>query len=142
MAKSVIKLFRDPDCAAKAAEELKSKGFKDNEVVLWVSDSNKAQKLGVKATKDIESALVKVEGLNQEAVQYFSGAASVGAILLSVSADESRIDKAKAIMRDVEFASLPNKFDMWSSSPGFPSAEKMSATNPLDAKMSGDFRKY
>ncbi len=140
MAKSVIKLFRDPDCAARAADELKSKGFK--EITVWVSDSDKAQKLGVKVTKDIESALAKVEGLNQEAIQYFSSAASVGAVLLGVSADESQINEAKAIMREVEFASLPNKFDMWSSSPGFPSAEKMSATNPLDAKMSGDFRKY
>ena len=142
MSKSVVKLFRDPQLAAKAADELKSKGFKEAEISILVSDGEKAKKVGAKATKDIGAALAKMKDLSQEASQYYENAASVGAILLSVTADEKRLAQAQNIMRGAEFSDMPNRFDMWSTSPGFPVAEKMSATNPLDAKMSGDFRKY
>ena len=56
--------------------------------------------------------------------------------------DAAGIEKAQGIMRQIDFADTPHYFEMWSSSPAFPVAEKMSATDPLDAKMSGDFRKY
>ena len=142
MSKSVVKLFRDPQLAAKAADELKSKGFKETEISILVSDGEKAKKVGAKATKDIGTALAKMKDLSQEAAQYYENAASVGAILLSITADEKRLAQAQGIMRGAEFSDMPNRFDMWSTSPGFPVADKMSATNPLDAKMSGDFRKY
>jgi hypothetical protein len=142
MSKSVIKLFRDPQLAAKAAEGLKSKGFKDNEIGILVSDAGRAKQLGAKVTTDIGATLAKLEGLSEEAAQYYEGAASIGAVLISVTADDKRLNEAQGVMREAEFSSGPNRFDMWSTSPGFPEAEKMSATNPLDAKMSGDFRKY
>lgn len=142
MSKSVIKLFRDPQLAAKATEELKSKGFKENEIDILVSDENRAKLVGTKITKDIGTALAKLESLSDEAMQYYTNAASVGAIIISVRTDEKRLSEAQGVLREAEFSSGPNRFDMWSTSPGFPEAEKMSSTNPLDAKMTGDFRKY
>ena len=142
MSKSIVKLFRDPQSATKALKELKSKGFKADEIGVLVRDGERAKKVGAKATKDIGAALAKIEGLSTEAIKYFENAASVGAILVSVSADEKRLADARQIMREADFAGVPNKFDMWSASPGFPKAEKMSATNPVDAKMTGDFRRY
>jgi len=142
MSKSIVKLFRDPQGAAKAIKELKSKGFKADEVGILVRDGERAKKVGAKATKDVGAALARIEGLSAEAIKYYENAASVGAILVSVSADEKRLANARQIMRDADFAGAPNKFDMWSASPGFPKAEKMSATHPVDAKMTGDFRRY
>jgi uncharacterized protein YwqG len=142
MPKAIVKLFRDPAKAAKAAEELKSQGFKAEEIGLLVSDENIANKLGTKTTADIGKALSQVEDIPEEAVKYYEQSASLGGILISVKGDEASLDKAQGILRQVDFADTPNSFEMWSSSPAFPIAEKMSATDPLDAKMSGDFRKY
>ena len=142
MSKSIVKLFRDLQSATKALEDLKSKGFKTDEIGVLVSDGERAKKVGAKATKDIETALAKIEGLSPEAIQYLANDASVGAILVSITADEKRLAEARQIMREADFAGLPNRFDMWSTSPGFPKAEKMSDTNPVDAKMTGDFRRY
>ena len=142
MPKAIVKLFRDPASAAKAAEELKSQGFKAEEIGLLVSDGAAAGKLGTKATDDIGAALSGIEDVTEEAVKYYEQGASLGGVLISVKGDEASLDKAQGIMRQVDFADAPNQFDMWSSSPAFPAAGRMSATDPLDAKMSGDFRKY
>ena len=142
MPKTIVKLFRNPASAAKAAEELKSQGFKADDIGLLVSDGATADKLGAKATGDIGAALAKIEGITEEAIQYYEQSASLGGILISVKGDEAGIEKAQGIMRQIDFADTPHYFEMWSSSPAFPVAEKMSATDPLDAKMSGDFRKY
>lgn len=142
MPKAIVKLFRDPAKAAKAAEELKSQGFKAGEIELLVSDGAAADKLGTKPTKDIGKALSGIGDVPAEAVKYYEQGASLGGVLISVKGDEASIDKAQGIMRQVDFADTPQYFEMWSSSPAFPIAEKMSATDPLDAKMSGDFRKY
>lgn len=142
MPKAIVKLFRDPARAAKAAEELKSQGFKADEIGLLVSDEGAAKKLGAKPIKDIGKALAEVEGIPEEAIHYYEQSASLGGILISVKGDDASLDKAQGVMRQVDFADSSNRFDMWSSSPAFPAASRMSATDPLDAKMSGDFRKY
>jgi hypothetical protein len=142
MPKAIVKLFRDPAKAAKAAEELKSQGFKANEIGLMISDGATADKLGVKTTDNIGAALAEIGDIPAEAINYYEQSASLGGILISVKGDEASLDKAQGILRQVDFADTPNSFEMWSSSPAFPIAEKMSATDPLDAKMSGDFRKY
>ena len=142
MPKAIVKLFRDPALAAKAADELKSQGFKAEEIGLLVSDEAIANKLGTKTTADIGKALSQVEDMPEEAIKYYEQSASLGGILISGKGDEASLDKAQGIMRQVDFADAPNRFEMWSSSPAFPAAGRMSATDPLDAKMSGDFRKY
>mgnify|MGYP001053327057 CR=1 FL=1 len=142
MPKAIVKLFRDPARAARAAEELKSQGFKADEIGLLVSDEAAANKLGTKPIKDIGKELSGIEGIPEEAIKYYEQSASLGGILISIKGDEAGLGKAEGIMRQVDFADTPNSFEMWSSSPAFPAAGRMSATDPLDAKMSGDFRKY
>jgi hypothetical protein len=138
---AVVKLFRDPLSAAKATEELKSKGFKAEEIGILVSDVEKAKKLGTKATDKIGTALTKLD-LPEDTIRYYEFGASVGGVLISVEADESRLSKAQEILREAAIKDAPKKGEMWASSPAFPAAGRMTATDPIDAKMTGDFRKY
>jgi len=138
---AVVKLFRDPLSAARATEELKSKGFKAEEIDILVSDVDKAKKLGAKATDKIGAALTKLD-LPEDTVRYYEFVASVGGVLISVQADESRLPQAQEILREAVIKDAPKKGEMWASSPAFPAAERMTATDPIDAKMTGDFRKY
>jgi len=142
MAKSVSKLFRDTLGAQKAAEELKSKGFKAEEIRILVRDKEKAQKLGAEATEDIKAALNSLSDLPEETLSYYEFAVSVGGILISVHADEARLAQAREILREADLEVAPARGQMWASSPAFPAAGRMTETNPLDAKMTGDFRKY
>lgn len=138
---AVVKLFRDPLSAAKATEELKSKGFKAEEITILVSDADKAKKLGTKATDKIGAALTKLD-LPEDTIKYYEFSASIGGVLVSVQADESRLSQAQEILREVGIKDSPKKGEMWVSSPAFPAAVRMTATDPIDAKMTGDFRKY
>lgn len=142
MSKSAVKLFRDPLRAAKAAEDLKSNGFKGQEIGIVVSSGESAEKLGATVTKDVTAALSDLSDRSEEAIKYYEAGLEVGGVLINVKADEARLAKAQEILKSADVGDSPKRFEMWSSSPAFPAAEKMSATNPIDAKMSGDFRKY
>jgi len=141
MANTVVKLFRDPLVAARAAEELKSKGFKAEEIGILVRDGEKAKKLGTKVTKEIGAALTKLD-LPEDTVRYYEFGASVGGVLISVQTDEARLPQASEILRGTDLGAAPARGEMWASSPAFPAAGRMTATDPIDAKMTGDFRKY
>lgn len=141
MAKAVVKLFRDPLTAARAAEELKSRGFKAEEIGILVRDGEKAKKLGTKATEEIGAALTNLD-FPEETIRYYEFGASVGGILISVQADEARLPQAREILRGADLGVAPAKGEMWASSPAFPAAGRMTETDPIDAKMTGDFRKY
>lgn len=141
MANTVVRLFRDPLVAARAAEELKSQGFKAEEIGILVHDGEKAKKLGTKATKEIVAALTKLD-LPEDTIRYYEFGASVGGILISVQADEARLPQAREILRGTDLGATPAREEMWASSPAFPNAGRMTATDPIDAKMTGDFRKY
>jgi len=141
MPKAAVRLFRNPIAAAKAAEELKAQGFKAEEIGIMVHDGEKAKKLGTKVTKEIGVALTKL-GLPEDTVRYYEFGASVGGVLISVQTDETRLAQAQQILRGTDLAEAPKKADMWASSPAFPAAGRMAATDPIDAKMTGDFRQY
>jgi len=141
MANTVVKLFRDPLVAARAAEELKSKGFKAEEIGILVRDGEKAKKLGTKVTKEIGAALTKLD-LPEDTLRYYEFGASVGGILISVQTDEARLPQAREVLRGTDLGAAPSSEEMWASSPAFPAAGRMTATDPIDAKMTGDFRKY
>ena len=141
MANTVVKLFRDPLVAARAAEELKSKGFKAEEIGILVRDGEKAKKLGTKVTKEIGAALTKLD-LPEDTVRYYEFGASVGGILISVQTDEARLPQAREVLRGTDLGAAPSSEEMWAASPAFPAAGRMTATDPIDAKMTGDFRKY
>jgi hypothetical protein len=141
MSKAVVKLFKDPVVAAKATKELKSKGYKAEEIGILVHDGDKAKQLGAKVTKEIGAALAKLD-VPEDTAAYYEFSASTGGILISVKTDEARIPQAQEILRNVGLGAIPAREEMWASSPAFPVADRMSATDPIDAKMTGDFRKY
>jgi hypothetical protein len=141
MANTVVKLFRDPLVAARAAEELKSKGLKAEEIGILVRDGEKAKKLGTKVTKEIGAALTKLD-LPEDTVRYYEFGASVGGVLISVQTDEARLPQAREVLRGTDLEAAQARGEMWASSPAFPAAGRMTATDPIDAKMTGDFRKY
>ena len=141
MSKAVVKLFKKPDLASKAADELKAKGFKAEEIDILVSDSSKAKKLGAKATSDIGAALTKL-GLPEDTAKYYEFSASMGGIIVSVKADDARLSQAREVLRTVDPGAAQASEQMWTSSPAFQAAGRMSASDPIDAKMTGDFRQY
>jgi hypothetical protein len=141
MANSVVRLFRDPLVAARAAEELKSQGFRAEEIGILVHDGEKAKELGTKVTKEIGEALTKLD-LPEDTIKYYEFSASVGGVLISVQTDEARLPQAREVLRTADLGVAPARAGMWASSPAFPVAGRMSATDPIDAKMTGDFRKY
>lgn len=133
------KLFREPGEAREAVSQLKAKGFKDNEIVV-VASKSRVNELGadVKATPDMKK--LADLGLSEEAADYYQYSIPLGGIVVGVSADEGRLAQAKEALRAVPVCSCSDR--ICDTSPGFRLASRMTATNPIDAPMSGDFRKY
>ena len=169
MAKAAVKLFKDPVNAEKAAAELKAKGFKADEIGVLVGDKRKAARfsstqtaeltlpqagtalaLGAMATalgkaagsEEAMTALTNFLGLPEETVKYYEFGLAAGGVLLSVHAEEARLSQAQEILRSVDVLVAATKGELWGSSPGFASAGRMTETDPIDAKMTGDFRRY
>ena len=126
MAKVIAKLFREPEDVNQAVTDLRAKGYE-----VGVIDSG----------ADLETALAE-SGLSEEALNYYKLGLSLGGTVVKVSTDEAKADEVQKILQGVGAKVGVEKFPMWASSPGFTVASKMSATNPIDAPMSGDFRKY
>lgn len=169
MAKAAVKLFKDPINAEKAAAELEAKGFKADEIGILVHDKKKAVKftgtktvevtlpeagsavaLGAMATalgkadnsEEAMAALTDVLGLPEETARYYDFGLVAGGILISVHTDEARLAQAQEILRSADVLVTAAKGELWGSSPGFGSAGRMTETDPIDAKMTGDFRRY
>ncbi|MDZ4245870.1 MAG: hypothetical protein U1D67_02000 [Dehalococcoidia bacterium] len=167
MAKIVIKLFRDPRQASEVLGVLKKQGFKDDEIGL-IARSNGNQvfskasqtinfseageivaqgpvqsplkEAGSAAEKPgLAAALSKILELPEETGSYLEFGITVGGILVSVHAEDTKAQKARDVFRSSNFTAKPKVVN---SSPGFSIAERMAATDPIDAPMSGDFRKY
>jgi hypothetical protein len=162
MPKVQTKLFRRPEDAKKAIQELKAKGFKAEEIGVVtgekgakeVGDSVKpvaevgsvtamghAASLSSKGGNDLAKSLGEFWEASEETVNYYRHAISLGGIVVSVHADDARADKAREILRAAA-AHPRKKVPLQEISPGFLKASRMSSTNPIDAPMSGDFRRY
>ena len=122
MASAVVKLFRMPEEAQKALSDLKGKGYKGEDISGVTPD-----------------ALAKDWGLDEETVKYYQFGVALGGILVGAKTDEGKAADARSIMRSAE--SSPER-EKVATNPSFRQAERMSATNPMDSPMSGDFRKY
>lgn len=170
MAKTAVKLFKDPINAEKAAAELEAKGFKADEIGILVHDKKKAVKftgtktvevtlpeagsavaLGATATalgkagassEEAMATLTDLLGLPEETVKYYDFGLAAGGVLISVHTDEARLAQAQEILRSADVFAAAAKGELWGSSPGFGSAGRMTETDPIDAKMTGDFRRY
>ncbi len=89
-----------------------------------------------------KAALIELWGVPEETIDYYGIGLALGGVVVSVSADEARAAEIHGILEGAEAASLRACEPLSDRSPGFLMAGRMTATNPLDAKMSGDFRKY
>ncbi len=153
----VTKLFRNPNDAKRAVEELISKGYTEGEIGTL---SREGSLLGGKevtlpgvgsfaasgpvmaalSEASDEAALAKALEIPEEKNNYYLFGISMGGVLVSVHSDEPRARQAQRILKEAE--SIPQLEPIWSNSPGFVPASRMSSTNPVDAPMTGDFRKY
>ena len=132
------KLFREPLEAKKAIEDLKAKGFKDDDILV-VATAERAEALkGLKAETD--AGKLAEMGVYEETIEYYKYSLPSGGIIVSVKADEAKLEDAKQVLRAVPVCSCGDR--ICGTSPGFQVASRMSATNPIDAPMSGDFRRY
>lgn len=171
MAKTAVKLFKDPQQAEKAVADLKAAGYKAEDIGILTASISAAKKIAGDATiaadlslpeagpvcaigpmatilkevttakGDGEAALAATLSIPEETIKYYEFGVAMGGVLVSVHTDEGRSSTAQAILRSAG-AETAEKGARWSKSPGFASASRMTQTNPIDAPMSGDFRRY
>jgi len=154
MSKAIAKLFRDPGHAARAVADLLAKGFKSEEIGILVKaevglelagkvgkDPARRQLAGVGAmialgplAQDEEAPLKAIE-LPDDVLGYYEMGLRLGGVLLSVHS-QKREGEARRVLLRAEVT--PGE----KAEGGFPRAERMTATDPVDAKMTGDFRRY
>lgn len=167
MAKIVARLFRDPESAQKAVGELLKQGFPKEEIGLLLRPGNgrrlislagegssKQLTLGkvgevtavgalgkslAHAKEGAEKSLAQVLGATPETFDYYEFGLAAGGILVTVNVEEARQASALRILRAATGA-LP--VAKKATNRGFEAAARMSATDPMDAKMTGDFRRY
>ncbi len=164
MAKAVTKLFRNPESAANALDALLAQGFKETDlsILLRPKDRDRLGPLAQKATpldfpgvgdtlaagslaagltadgEDPAKALMGALEISQEAFDFYQLGLSLGGILVSVHGEGEKLAKAPDILRAAE--TTPQETEV--TSPGFATATRMCATDPIDEKMTGDFRRY
>lgn len=164
MAKIVAKLFRDPRDATSAETELKKKGFSDEEigvlsrpdgrrggmvtfsgigeVVTQGAIANPISEAGARPEKPaLAAALAQILQLPEDAASYFEFGVSVGGVLVTVHTAEEKAATAREVLR-VSTPAPRTAAAAADRNPGFKQAARMNATDPVDAPMSGDFRKY
>ena len=171
MAKTVVRLFKDPQQAEKALADLKAAGYKAEDIGILTASISAAKKLAgdasivvdlklpevgpvyaigplatvlsevITAKGDSEAALAATLSIPEEAVKYHEFGVAMGDVLVSVRTDEGRLPQAQEILRSAGAETIESGAQ-WSKSPGFAAASRMTQTNPIDAPMSGDFRRY
>ena len=124
MAQVVAKLFKRPEDADQAMSDLKAKGYD-------------ASTIDKGAEKELDGM-----GLSEEASDYYKIGLLIGGKIVKASVDDAKADEVNKILLAIGFDELTERPAQWSTTPGFTQAAKMSATNPIDAKMTGDFRVY
>ena len=165
MEKTIARLFRDPESAQKAVGELLAKGYKQEEigVLLRLKDGRRllsligsgasqvnlykvgeVTALGALAkhipNEEADKALAKVIGATPDTYGYYEFGLSTGGVLVTVHGEEAHLANALRLLRSAASGVLP--IGKSAPNPGFSKAARMSATDPMDAKMTGDFRRY
>lgn len=120
----VSKLFRKPEDAEKAAADLKGMG--GNVSVIEKGSEGELGSLG----------------LSEQTADYYKYGLAIGGKVVKVDVDDAKADEANKLLLATGFDELTERPAQWATSPSFVQAEKMSATNPMDAEMTGDFRVY
>lgn len=154
MSKAIVKLFRDPGQAAKAVADLLAKGFKAEEIGILGKaepsleavrkvgrDPSRWQLAGVGEVVAVgplardEQAPLKALEMPEDVLGYYDIGLKVGGVLVSVHSQQKE-GEARRLLHRAEVA--PGE----KVEGGFPKAERMTASDPIDAKMTGDFRRY
>ena len=161
MPKIETKLYRKPEEAKKAISDLKAKGFKPEEIGVVTSEKRKQElaesikpaadvgsvlAMGAatsisKAGSDLGKALSELWGVPEDTVNYYQHSVVLGGIVVSVHTDDAKAAQARQLLRAAA-GPAAKKTPLQQISPGFLKASRMSSTNPIDAPMSGDFRRY
>lgn len=161
MGKAVVKLYRDLPRARKAVQQLLSSGFAPQEVSLVAGSKELGQIAevgGVPTTQgtmsgvavavcgplaqelkggSVEQALQEALGVAEDGMGYYQFGVITGGVVVAVTGDEKKLAGARNALREAE-TMVAEK----AHSPGFEQAPRMTGTNPVDAKMTGDFRRY
>ncbi len=122
----VTKLFKGSDAFDQAMDSLKSKSYEP-----------KVVEPGADVKKELSDS-----GLPEETLDYYELGLSLGGKVIKITTDDEKASEAHAILRQAGAKEGVEQMDMWSTSPGFVEESRMSATNPIDETMTGDFRKY
>ncbi len=88
------------------------------------------------------AALREGLGISEEIYPYYEFGLSLGGVMVSVHADGQRLAEARQVLRVADAGADKTRSATWSHSPGFSHADRTVETNPVDAKLSGDFRRY
>ena len=139
MAKVATKLFREPKEAIEAVSVLKGKGYKEDAIVV-ITSAERAKTLATDVKPISDMGKLTEMGVPEDTVNYYQYPVEIGGILVVVHGDEGGVAQAQELLRGV--VACPSEDRSHGTSPGFLQASRMSATNPLDAQMSGDFRRY
>lgn len=139
MAKVATKLFREPKEAIEAVSVLKGKGYKEDAIVV-ITSAERAKTLATDVKPISDMGKLTEMGVPEDTVNYYQYPVEIGGILVVVQGDEGGVAQAQELLRGVVACSSEDSSH--GTSPGFLQASRMSATNPLDAQMSGDFRRY
>lgn len=170
MAKVAVKLFRNLQEAEEAVGKLRAKGYHNEEIGVLTGETvdlsrfaqngqqakgvdipgtGKVNALGPLATAlaspgtdSPAQVLAKAMAIPEEALAYYQVGISLGRVLLSVHGEASRVGEAREIMRALTAQAPHVRVVPGSQSPGFSTAGRMTETDPIDAKFSGDFRRY
>jgi hypothetical protein len=169
MAKAVAKLFRERQQAEKVINKLKAKGYQAGEVGILIQEKGDGDTFapdivpvakgisfpGVSAViakgavaaamaggSEPRAALTELWGVPEQTMSYYQSGLSLGGIVISVHAEGARLQQARQLLREAGAKPLTERRPKWASCPPFDVASRMSETNPIDAPMTGDFRRY
>ena len=123
---TVAKLFKRPEDVEKALADLKGMGLNPSVI---------------QKDADLDKELGNI-GLPEAALDYYKVGVAVGGKVIKVDVDEAKVNEVNTLLVATGFDKLTERPAQWFTSPGFAKAPRMASTNPIDAKMSGDFRKY
>lgn len=159
MGKATVKLYRDPEAAIKAIKALRQQGYSLEEIGLIAAPVNttliEELKGGVSLTspqgamvaagaaakainsQDPEQGLREALDIPADIFGYYRFGVAMGGVLVSVQASEERLGRAAGILRQAAGLGVEK-----TTCPGFDRAARMTESDPVDAKMTGDFRRY
>lgn len=166
-----MKFFRNTEHAQNALKELTAHGYKPEEIGVLTRDrpgaeafvagkgpvvrdvmvtnigpvlatGPLAEALKTVSNGDAGEVLAKVAELPEGRIGFYQFGLATGGVLISVHAEGKRAEEARTLLRQLETATIGTTGQTWVNCPSFVGGNRMTETNPRDAEMTGDFRRY